>query len=304
MSISKVIFAISDYTNHPRRNYKRYPQVVREKDIVFGAYGNDTALDIYYPKDYEGKLPVLVNVHGGGYVRGDKRFRSGIANFFASHGWFVVNTNYRLAPKATFPAATEDTLNALNYINNEDFVNKYPIDLSRLVVSGDSAGGYYAAHSVASATNSELQEKLNLPKYEGAKVTALLTFCAPYDLMKCFTKKTPLNVTVDITNSVFGTSYKTNEIDDTFMYTDEVNVLAYLTKDFPKTLSIAAVNDGICGGQLDGAISAFEKAGISHDFYLMEEKGDGHCTHLLPFKKGTKPVMEKVIEFLESVKNG
>ncbi|NCC88612.1 MAG: alpha/beta hydrolase, partial [Clostridia bacterium] len=142
MHISRIFFKMSDLINHPLRNYKRDAAVKVERDLVFdGRFGKFTKADVYYIKG-DAPRPVFVNVHGGGYVCGDKRYRSGIARLIAARGWFVINVNYRLAPKYKYPASTEDVINSLNFVNT--LKDKYHLDLDKIVLSGDSAGGYYA----------------------------------------------------------------------------------------------------------------------------------------------------------------
>ncbi|MFA5448982.1 MAG: alpha/beta hydrolase [Clostridia bacterium] len=303
MHPSVLFFRISDYINHPLRNYKRYNGVKCDKNLSFDPrFANDTAMDVYYPKDNEGALPVLVNVHGGGFVRGDKKYRSGIARYFASHGWFVANINYRLAPKHIFPASTEDVISALNFINT--LGERYPLDLSRIVVTGDSAGGYYAAHAVAAIHNESLRERLSLPAYTGEKIRALLTFCAPFNLMQCFGKKVALNVARDVSNCVFGTNHKDYEYPNKIEYRDAINLVNLVESNFPQTFAVAAEKDSFCGGQIDAFLDKLREKGVKADGYVANMKGDGHCTHLFPFKKGSKVCMEKTIEFLEQIKRG
>ena len=65
--------------------------VIRYKDI---AYGKDSAmqvLDVYRPKDTEGNLPVIVSVHGGGWVYGDKELYQYYCMSIAQRGFAVVN---------------------------------------------------------------------------------------------------------------------------------------------------------------------------------------------------------------------
>jgi Esterase/lipase len=298
MHLSRVFFKISDITHHFLRNYKRFPDVKREKNIAYdGRFGKFTKLDLYYPKKSEGLLPILYNVHGGGFVGGGKRYRSGIARFFASHGWFVVNIDYRLSPKYAFPAATEDVINGLNFINTLD--KKYPIDLEKIVVTGDSAGGYHAAHAVAAITNPDLTKKLNLPAYTGKKLRAFLSFCAPFDIFKCVAREAPLKITLDVANCIFGTNYKTIEIGDEFKFKDVINVLDFVTPDFPESFLVAAENDSFCGGQIDGMLDKLKEKGVGVESYIANIEGDGHCTHLLPYKKARGRIWNASSNFLK-----
>lgn len=301
MHTSRIFFKISDLVNHPLRNYKRNKEVAALRDIVFDEkYGKFTKADFYYSKAASDKpRPVFVNVHGGGYVCGDKKYRSGIARVIASRDWFVVNVNYRLSPKHRYPAATEDVIKSLNFINT--LKDKYNLDLGKIVVSGDSAGGYYAAHAVAAIYSPELRQALKLPQYTGRPLRALLTFCAPFHLEKCFTAKTPLGVSTDITNCVFGTKFKGYGYE--FPESQSSNILNHVNKDWCETFISAAEHDGFCGGQIDGMTARLQENGVSVLNYVGSIKGDSHCSHLLPFKKGTKPNMDAVLKYLDGIRD-
>ena len=86
MHKSKILFRFSDVINHPLRNYKRYPEVEGIFDVPYGGEPARGYMDIYFSpaKKKESGYPVLFNVHGGGFVAGGKKYRSGIARHFAS----------------------------------------------------------------------------------------------------------------------------------------------------------------------------------------------------------------------------
>ena len=104
--------------------------VIRYKDI---AYGKDSAmqvLDVYRPKDTEGSLPVIVSVHGGGWVYGDKELYQYYCMSLAQRGFAVVNFTYRLAPEYQFPAPVEDTNSVFAWIlDNKDKFLQWAIQL-------------------------------------------------------------------------------------------------------------------------------------------------------------------------------
>ncbi len=304
MHLSRAFFKLSDLFNHPLRNYKRYPGVIVERNLRYSmAHKLDNKFDVYYsPKAKDGPYPILFNIHGGGFVRGGKQYRSGFAKRFADRGWFVVNIDYRLAPYGTFPAATEDAILALTYVNALKDI--YDLDLNKIVITGDSAGGYYASHLVAALYSSRLRKSLGLPEYKGVLPRGLLTFCAPFDVIKCFTAPTPFDISVDITNCVFGTHYRDNNIPKEFPFKDEdVNILRNVNASWCECLLIAAQNDSFCGGQIEDMLGALRSAGVKHDYFIARARGDSHCSHLLPFMKGTPAIMAKVDEFLERIKN-
>src|SRR5690554_4174514 len=132
MHPSRLLFKFSDYFFHYFRNYKKYKSVLYEKDISYDdRYGKSTQGDIFYaPSKKQGKYPVFVNIHGGGFVGGDKRHRQSFAAYIADKGFFVFNINHRLAPKYKYPAGIEDGVNALNYILT--LADKYDLDTDRI----------------------------------------------------------------------------------------------------------------------------------------------------------------------------
>lgn len=74
-------------------------------------------LDVYRPVEAEeNKLPVIVSVHGGGWVYGDKERYQYYCMHLAQMGFSVVNFTYRLAPEFKFPAPLEDTNLVMEWI--------------------------------------------------------------------------------------------------------------------------------------------------------------------------------------------
>lgn len=302
MRKSVIFFGLSDHVNHPLRNYKKFAGIKEELNIPYGnEFGSYNALDVYYPSSGAQGLPVVVNIHGGGFVRGDKRYRSGLCRYFCSNGYVVINVNYRLAPEYCYPAPVEDVVNALNFISG-NLYEKYGYDKDRIIVTGDSAGGYYAAAGVTATVNDEYRKALGLPEYIGAKIASLLTFCAPFDLCKCFTAKTPLGISMDVANCVFGTDYKENRIPEDFKYYNEINLLNYINEAYPECFVMHAINDGFCGGQAEGFKNKLTENGIYFYEYAAKEKGDGHCTFLFPFKSGSKKCYTVITEYLNNFK--
>src|SRR5258706_4227633 len=98
-------------------------------------------MDLYLPPKQNGKSPVVINIHGGGWNHGVKESQSGFNTFFKM-GYAVANIEYRLTAQATAPAAIEDTRCALIYlIRHAADLN---IDINKIVVMGGSSGGHLA----------------------------------------------------------------------------------------------------------------------------------------------------------------
>jgi acetyl esterase/lipase len=106
------------------------------------ASGYESKLDVYRRRDTEAPQPTLVFYHGGGWIAGTKEAAMMSLMPWFELGWNVVNVEYRMARVALAPGAVEDALCALRFIVAQ--AKTYGIDPSRLVVSGESAGGHLA----------------------------------------------------------------------------------------------------------------------------------------------------------------
>jgi acetyl esterase len=119
------------------------PAVARVVDGTYPGPVGAQSLRIYIP-EAEGPLPVVVYFHGGGFVAGglgvvDEPARA-LANSVSA---IVVTPTYRLAPEYKFPAATDDTYAALQWVAEHAAV--FGGDPTRIAVMGDGAGGSLAA---------------------------------------------------------------------------------------------------------------------------------------------------------------
>ncbi|MBB6407176.1 alpha/beta hydrolase [Arthrobacter sp. AZCC_0090] len=97
---------------------------------------------IYRP-DADGLFPVIVFLHGGGWVMGDLDMHDATCRKLANGvGAVVLNVDYRLAPEHPYPAALEDAIAATQWIH--EHAREYGGDPQRLVLAGTSAGGNLA----------------------------------------------------------------------------------------------------------------------------------------------------------------
>jgi len=114
-----------------------------EPNIVYKTNSNyEAKLDVYSPENGDAPVPVVMMIHGGGWIAGTKE--QGVLYIlpFLQMGFAVVNVEYRMGPVALAPAAVEDCLCALHWIGRN--AKKYHFDLSKVVVTGGSAGGHLA----------------------------------------------------------------------------------------------------------------------------------------------------------------
>jgi acetyl esterase len=126
------------------------PQGIETEDLSIATSAGPLPMRIYRAAGAEGMLPVLVWLHGGGWVLGNIETHDNVCRFLAEAGpLLVVSVDYRLAPEAKAPAQVEDTLAALSWAAAN--AAAHGGDPARLIVGGDSAGGNLAALAALAA---------------------------------------------------------------------------------------------------------------------------------------------------------
>jgi acetyl esterase/lipase len=128
-----------------------YAGVTVTRDIAYGPHERHR-LDLFAPDKNDGARPVLLFVHGGGFVRGDKHAAGGpffdnIALWAVRHGMIGVTMNYRLAPQAVWPSGAQDIAAALAWLRVH--IAAHGGDASRMFALGSSAGANHVATYLA-----------------------------------------------------------------------------------------------------------------------------------------------------------
>jgi len=155
---------------------KRY---VSGRDISYGEAGRRNQLDIWRRPDLplDAKAPVLVQVHGGGWVMGNKNQQAmPLLSHMADHGWVGVAINYRLSPRATWPDHIVDVKRALAWVKAN--IADHGGDPDFVCITGGSAGGHLSSLAALSANEPAFQ-----PGFEDAdtSVVAAVPFYGVYD---------------------------------------------------------------------------------------------------------------------------
>lgn len=154
-------------------------QWVCERGISYGEHGRRNTLDIWRRGDLQpgDNAPVLVQVHGGGWVIGNKQQQAmPLMAQLASLGWVCVSINYRLSPRATWPDHIVDVKRAIAW--TKQHIAAYGGDPNFVAITGGSAGGHLCSLAALSANAPEFQ-----PGFEGAdtSVACAVPFYGVYD---------------------------------------------------------------------------------------------------------------------------
>jgi acetyl esterase/lipase len=155
----------------------RDPRVERICDLPYADGHERHVLDIYRPRGGCARAPVLLQIHGGGWVMGNKHEQAlPLVHHLAARGWVVVTPNYRLSPRARFPDHLVDCKRALAWVRRN--IAAQGGDPAFVAVTGGSAGGHLAALMALTANDPRLQ-----PGFEqvDTTVSAAVPFYGVYD---------------------------------------------------------------------------------------------------------------------------
>jgi len=149
-----------------------HPDVERTVDVAYSDVSGRHKLDVYRHKDHPTGCPALLQVHGGGWVIGDKREQGRpLMLHLASRGWVCFAPNYRLSPRATWPDHLVDVKRALAWVREHG--QEYGADPGFVVLTGGSAGGHLVALAALTANDPRYQ-----PGFE--EVDTSVAGCVPY----------------------------------------------------------------------------------------------------------------------------
>lgn len=200
----------------------------RHDDIVYGdADRSMQVLDVYRPKQAEDeKLPVIISVHGGGWVYGDKERYQYYCMSLAQRGYAVINFTYRLAPETKFPAPLEDLNLVIGWMLKRG--KKYGFDTEHVFAVGDSAGAHILGLYANICTNPEYAEKFSFTVPKNFDFTAIALNCGAYTL----------EGQGNLLKEVLPDGGSQEEIE---LY----NVYRHITEKFPPVFVMTAVDDFI-----------------------------------------------------------
>jgi acetyl esterase/lipase len=154
--------------------------VMEHRNIVYGDAGKRNLMDIYHPQEArEGGFPVLLQVHGGAWMIGEKEQQGKpLMYHMAERGWLCVAINYRLSPKSAFPAHIIDVKKSIAWI--KEHVEKYGGNPDFIAITGGSAGGHLSSLAALTPNREEWQ-----PGFEDVDTTlqAAVPFYGVYDFL-------------------------------------------------------------------------------------------------------------------------
>lgn len=253
--------------------------VERTDDILYGEDPKWQVLDLYRPKNRTGeKLPVIVSIHGGGWVYGDKERYQYYCMSLVEHGFAVVNFTYRLAPEFQFPAALEDTNLVAAWIM--EHAEQYQLDTEHIFGVGDSAGAHMLGLYASICTNAEYAAQYEFRVPDGFAWKAVALNCGAYQITVSGEEQ---DLTGMLMSELLPEKGSAEEL-------EKINVIAHVTESFP-TAFVMTSNGDFLKNDAPLLIQKLIECQVPHVFHFYGDK-DTTLYHVFHLNMKTKIAAE------------
>lgn len=248
-------------------------EVQEQKDLNYmGDEDTFHRMDFYGPSGNDEMLPVIVQIHGGGYISCDKFLNEAQGKYFAVQGFRVLNINYSLQPEADFIGAMQDVFCALHWL--EEHAAAHRADPKQIFVYGDSAGGHYAMLAGVIQNSSAMQEYYGvLPLKNG--IRGIAVSCPMYEIHSLLETRSLQNLLMR--RMLLPGKRKTDQ-----RYLDNVSIPAILAREeFPEIFLLTTPTDAMLYEAAKKLHALLKERGVCHRYqeYTSAERTLGHVFH-------------------------
>ena len=264
-------------------------------DVAYATESEAQKLDIYLPATGDGPFPVIVSIHGGAFLGGDK-IAAAPEMDGVNRGYAVVRVNYRLYLEATFPAAVYDVKAAVRFLKAH--AEEYNLDANRIAAWGDSAGGYMVNMLGVSSGVAELEDLTMGNPDQSSSVKAVIDYYGPSNFVTIKAEHIANGDTID--EDFDTTSSEARFLGGDLNAISETVVLAspvtHVSSEAPPFFIAHGTDDNLVPLQQSVQFAEALKAAIGEDnVTLVVIEGAGHGTE--EFK--TDEMLDAAFSFLD-----
>lgn len=276
-------------TKHDKENPFPNDKVKISENISYLDDNKFHLMDIYQPYNNEKILPIIINIHGGGFLLGKKEVNRLYCAELAQKGYIVFCVEYPLSPSAKIIDILNDLIIAINKIN--EIAIDYNGDNNDLYLTGDSAGAYLCVYLSALKNNPNLNHLLKIknkiiPTIKGLGLISGMFYTNKFDQIGVFVPKL-----------IYGKNYKKNYnsayynienkeiisyLSPCFLITNKGDFLRHYSIEFSKTLTKYNIKNKL--------LNINSKKMLPHAFVAM-----------LPETEEAKIANNEMIEFLKNI---
>lgn len=243
---------------------KPYLGIKSDKKIRYQQDGKRTYLDVYTSKGDE-KKPLLIYIHGGGWLSGLRASRQFYCKHWVKRGFVGASVGYDYGVGVSHPTHLREIFKAIEYLL--DNAEKFNIDTERIVFAGESAGAYFSSMIGAVTTHRELYDKLGIDfKYRDTfKLCALILISGIYDFVNAINTNFK-----DIDLFTYAFCHKTPEELFAMKESEEYDLISsacYFDEKFPMSFIVGSDKDRLLP-ESQKAFESLENSGVKSRFFV------------------------------------
>lgn len=269
--------------------------VERLKNIAYGPSGQKHTLDIYRPKrKANAPMPVLIHVHGGGWVVGHKNQQAKpLIRHMTSQGWLIVDINYRLAPRNKMPVMIQDVLRAIAWVKTN--IETYNGDPNFVALTGGSAGGHLTALAGLASHLDALK-----PGFESTDCS--LDACVPvYGVYDFLDKSGAMQGGAEELQSFLARLVMPGPVETHRDVWDQSSPITHIRPEAPPMLFLHGRHDALADFQSAKTFAQSLKQ-VSNNKVIFAELPSGQHAYDIAYAPPTPEHVRAVHRFLESVR--
>jgi acetyl esterase/lipase len=278
-------------------------------NVEYGKKYPNSFFDLYSSdNDFTNPKPVMIYLHGGGYIWGDKYVGDpfvksdgkGMADYFKPFldmGLRVVSLNHALSPEYRYPIPVYQIDHAVHFLKKHGA--EYGIDMRQVVFGGGSAGGQLAGQYVNIQTNDVYAKEMKMERsLEPGCIKAVVFASALLDMIR-FDKT---GASVDRLFRLCARAYYGRKDFDICNEAWQANVITYITKKFPPSF-ISDGNTGTFTEQAKDLSKTMENYGIRHELVIfpVDEVKLSHGYESDMSNEYAQETSKKAVSFLENI---
>lgn len=302
MNKAELVFKAIDVLGHAPQNAKSFDGITCIKDIAYGKADLQKG-DLYFKNELNKsgeKKPIVLYIHGGGFIKGDKKHRVTVSEYYANEDCFVFSINYRLPPEVDIFGQIDDCVSALNFIKT--LAESYNIDLENIFITGDSSGSCQTTFLAAIKYDDELRVKLGCRAVE-VDIKGLMLMSGIYDVEALVKHIKLFGVIPQAAEMILNFKLKSDLSNlNEYEFYDCMSPSKFVNSKWCPVFISWAEDDIFCKGQGETMSNALKSHIDDVSTYSVKGILNNHCYHLfLKSNKYAEECMGKSVDFINRI---
>lgn len=299
MSVTKFIFKQIDILGYiPQNTYHdKNARLALKNQVYSNNNPKNCTLDMVIQKGSENVVqPVLVNIHGGGFVAGDKKYRKSFSEYCTKFGVKVLNINYSLAPTANLPQILSELTDIFEWIKTNS--QTLCFDQNKIILCGDSAGAYLAVWLCVLANQKVPLNSINLSKID-TKIAGVVLFSGIYFPTQSLEAPMILDINHTLWEYLCGEKFVDFDTCKRHKYFEYLDVGKYVDSNFPPTFVSHSKADIFCGDNGEKLVKKLQECGVPYREVCSQK--DIHDWQENMFTKSAKRTLEHFDKYMTDI---